>query len=160
MTEERLPLEAFIRDLDDTSAAELRVVASRIDDLARGCAGLEGIERLFLPWAVGAGALFAAGLYLFFNPALVPGWITALCMLTLPVVAGAYAWQVQPRTRADNAAQDLNKAHFLPHGGLYFAKGADAACVVRVDWTPPAPEEAPKYKDPRKRENYPGKWWW
>lgn len=161
MTQERIPLETFIGDLDDATTAELRVAASKIDDLARAGSGLADVERRYLPAFIAAGALFLLGLYLFLNSGLVAGWILALCLMALPAVSIAYAWRVQPRTRADNAAQDLNKAHFLPRGGLYFPDGADGPCVVRVDWTPPPADLEPqsKYKDPRKRENHPGLRW-
>jgi hypothetical protein len=159
---ERVGLETFLAGLDAAAAAEARTAAAEIDRLAQVGDRMEGIERRYLPWAAGGALLFAIGLWLLVDPRIQPGWLTlALLLGALPAVALAYAWAVGPRTRADDAAERLNRAHFLPHGGLYFPAGARPAAVVRVDWTPPPPEppisQAPR--DPRKREYRPGRIW-
>ena len=159
---DRVPLERFLAGLDEAAAAEARVAAAEIDRLALVGDRMEGIERRFLPWAALGAVLFGIGLWLLFDPRVHPGWLTLAALLgTLPGVAVGYSWAVGPRTRADRAAEKLNRAHFLPHGGLYFPRGDRPAVVVRVDWTPPEPEppisKAPR--DPRKRDLRPGRIW-
>lgn len=158
---ERLALDDFLAGLEETEAARARVAAAEIDRLARVGDRMQGIERRFLwPAAIGA-ALFVIGLWILFHPALGAGLAMAACLAVLPAVGCVYAWRVGPRTRADRAAEALNRTHFLPHGGLYFPAGERPAAVVRVDWTPPEPEppigEVPR--DPRKREHRPGRIW-
>jgi hypothetical protein len=157
-----MSLEAFLAGLGPAAAAEARVAAAEIDRLALVGDRMEGIERRYLPWAAGGALLFAIGLWLLFDPRVQPGWLTLGVLLgALPAVALSYTWAVGPRTRADRAAERLNRGHFLPHGGLYFPPGARPAAVVRVDWTPPQPEppisQVPR--DPRKREYRPGRIW-
>lgn len=158
---ENVALPTFLGRLGDEDAAAARVAAAEIDRLARVGDAMDGIERRFLPWFLAASVAFAAGLWLFFQPGLVNRWLVVGCLASLPGVAGLYVWRVHPRTRADRAAEALNRRHFLPHGGLYFPPGERPACVVLVDWTPPAPEptlaEAPP--DPRKRSVKPGRIW-
>ena len=158
---ERVDLERFLAGLDDGAAAEARVAAAEIDRLARVGDAMQGIERRFAPWAAAGAALFALGLWLLFTPTFGAGWWIAVLLAALPGVAIAYSLRVAPRTRADNRAEDLNRKHFLPHGGLYFPPGEREAAVIRVDWTPPEPEppisKAPR--DPRKREIRPGRIW-
>jgi hypothetical protein len=123
---------------------------------------MEGIERRCLPWAAGSALLFGIGLWLLLDPRVQPGWPTlAVLLAALPAIALAYSSAVAPRTRADRAAERLNRAHFLPHGGLYFPAGARAAAVVRVRWTPPPPEPpiSKVPRDPRKRDYRPGRIW-
>jgi hypothetical protein len=160
---ERVPLETFLAGLDENPAAEARVAAAEIDRLALVGDRMEGIERRYLPWGLSAAALFVVGLWLLVDPRIAPGWLPlALLLSALPAVGLHYASAVGPRTRADRAAEKLNRAHFLPHGGLYFPPGERPAAVVRVRWTPPEPEppisEAPR--DPRKKREYrPGRIW-
>ena len=159
---ERVPLERFLGGLDRPSAAEARIAAAEIDRLALIGDRMEGIERRYLPWAAAGALLFGTGLWLLFDPRTQPAWLgLALLLGMLPAVACRYAWAVWPRTRADGAAERLNRAHFLPHGGLYFPRGQRPAAVVRVDWTPPEPEpsisQAPR--DPRKRDYRAGRIW-
>ncbi len=159
---DRVALEAFLAGLEATAAAEARVAAAEIDRLALVGDRMEGIERRYLPWAAGGALLFAAALWLLVDPRVRPGWLLLSLLLgALPAVAAAYAWAVRPRTRADRAAERLNRAHFLPHGGLYFPAGARPPAVVRVVWTPPEPEPpiSKVPRDPRKREYRPGRIW-
>jgi hypothetical protein len=159
---ERVALERFLAGLDARAAAEARVAAAEIDRLALVGDRMEGIERRYLPWAAGGALMFAIGVWLLFDPRVQPGWLTlALLLGALPAVAVAYAWAVAPRTRADRATERLNRAHFLPHGGLYFPPGARPAAVVRVDWTPlpPEPPISKVPRDPRKRDYRPGRIW-
>jgi hypothetical protein len=158
-----VPLETFLAGLDAAAAAEARVGAAEIDRLALVGDRMEGIERRFLPWAAAGALLFFVGLWMLVDPRLNPGWLTlAMLLAVLPATGLAYAAAVAPRTRADRAAEELNRAHFLPHGGLYFPPGERPAAVVRVRWSPPPPEppisEAPR--DPRKKRDYrPGRIW-
>jgi hypothetical protein len=159
---ERVDLETFLAGLDEGAAAEARVAAAEIDRLARVGDGMEGIERRYAPWAAIGAALFTAGLWLLFDPRITAGWLPLALMLSLlPAVALLYTRAVAPRTRADRAAEALNRRHFLPHGGLYFPPGDRPAAVVRVDWAPPEPEppitQVPR--DPRKREYRAGRIW-
>lgn len=158
---ERIGLEDFLAGLDEADAARARVAAAEIDRLARTGDRMEGIERRFALPALAGIVLFGIGVWLLFHPTLEAGWGIAACLAVLPGVVLAYAWRVAPRSRADAAAERLNRRHFLPHGGLYFPPGARPAAVVRVDWTPPEPElpisKAPR--DPRKREIRPGRIW-
>ena len=158
---ERVGLDDFLAGVDEAAAARARVAAAEMDRLARVGDAMEGVERRFAPWAAIAAALFAVGLWLLFDPRVSAGWLPLAALLSgLPAVALAYAWRVAPRTRADAAAELLNRAHFLPHGGLYFPPGERPAAVVRVDWTPPPPEPPPPaHRDPRKREIRPGRIW-
>lgn len=137
---ERIALERFLAELDEDPAAEARAAAARIDELAREGWKVEGIERRFLPYFLGAGVLFVIGVVLFSIPGSAPRVVTIACVGALPVLAVIYGLRVIGRTRADVAADDLNRRHFLPHGGLYFAAGERPACVVRV---------APQAADPR-----------
>ena len=159
---ERIDLEAFLAGLDEGAAAEARVAAAEIDRLARIGDGMEGVERRWLPWAAIAAALFVIGLWLLVDPRLTVAWLPlALLLSALPGVMLGYVWTVAPRTRADRAAESLNRRHFLPHGGRYFPPGERPAAVVRVDWAPPEPEppisQVPR--DPRKREYRAGRIW-
>lgn len=158
-----MPLDRFLAGLDEAAAAEARVAAARIDRLALVGDRMEGIERRYLPWAAGGAVLFAIGLWLLFDPRIQPGWLMlALLLAVLPATGLGYAWAVAPRTRADRSAERLNRAHFLPHGGLYFPRGQRPAAVVRVDWAPPAPEPpiSKVPRDPRKKRDYrPGRIW-
>lgn len=129
---ERVTLAEFLSGLDDASAAEARAAAARIDELARAGRALEGIESRFLAAAGVAAGMFVVGLWLFANPGSASPALTVVCLAGLPAVAVLYALRVMPRTRADRAAEDQNRRHFLPHGGLYFAAGENPACVVRV----------------------------
>ena len=159
---ERVPLDRFLAGLDEAAAAEARVAAAEIDRLALVGDRMEGIERRYLPWAAAGALLFGIGLWLPLDPRAQPGWLTlTLLLAALPAVAVRYAWAIGPRTRADRAAERLNRAHFLPHGGLYFPPGARPAAVVHVDWTPPEPEPpiSKVPRDPRKREYRPGRIW-
>jgi len=158
---ERVTLEAFLAGLADGQAANARAAAARIDEIARIGDAMEGIERRTIPWAILAGLTFIGGLWLFMHPGLVNRWLVTACLAALPGVAIAYAWRVRDRSRADAETETLNRAHFLPHGGIYFPPGDGPACVVRVDYTPPPPElplsQAPR--DPRKKPLGAGRIW-
>lgn len=155
---ERIPLQVFLAELPEIEAAEARVAAAKIDALARTGQAMVGVERRFLPWALLGAGSFVLGIWLFLSGL---GWPALACFSVLPVVATLYWRHVQPRTEADREADRLNRSHFLPHGGLYFAEGEMPGCVVRVSWSPPEPEpplsQAPR--DPRKRDVLPGRIW-
>ena len=52
----------------------------------------------------------------------------------LPVLGLVYVFHVRDRTRADRQMLELNKTHFLPHGGLYFPPAEDRpGQVVRTE---------------------------
>ncbi len=158
---EKVDLTAFLSDLPVEAAAEARIAAAKIDDLARVGETMAGIEIRFKPYAKGAGAMFVLGLVLFFLPDFVNRWISFLCLIALPGICAVYAFKTRERTWADKDIEDLNKAHFLPHGGIYFPVSDTPAGVVRVDYMAPPAEPSPGTypKDPRKPENYPGSRW-
>lgn len=158
---ERVELETFLAGLDEASAAEAGVAAAEIDRLARVGDAMRGIERRFLPWAAAGAVLFVIGLWLLFHPASQAGWWIAPLLSVLPGVVVAYALRVAPRTRADNRAEQLNRLHFLPHGGIYFPPGERPAAVIRVIWTPPEPEPpiSKVPRDPRKQNPRAGRLW-
>ena len=158
---DKVSLDVFLSDLPVDAAAEARTAAAKIDDLARVGNAMGGIEDRFKPYAKGAGVLFVLGLVLFFLPDLINRWISFLCLIALPGLCAVYAFRTRERTWADKDIEDLNKKHFLLHGGIYFPRSDTPAGVVRVDYTAPPPEPPPgKYpKDPRKPENYPGSRW-
>lgn len=157
----RVPFEQFLANTDPELSAELRAIAARIDALTRTADALAGVERRLLPWAGVAGVLFLAGLWMLLQMDRALALPTTLCLGALPLVATRYAWQIKPRTQADNAAQDFNRQHFLPLGCLYFPPGTEPACVVLVKWSPPLPSEPtpPALRDPRKPENRIGSSW-
>ena len=158
---EKIGLEAFLNGLPADTAAELRTIAARIDDLARTGDALEGIENRFRPWVIGTGAAFVLGLVFFFMPDQVNRWIALALLGALPCLCAVYAWKTRARTWADSDIDRLNRDHFLPHQGIYFPASQTPAGVVRINYTPPPPEPAPGTypKDPRKPENYPGTRW-
>jgi hypothetical protein len=41
-----------------------------------------------------------------------------------------------PRSRADAEIDRLNRAHFVPNGGIYFPEGDGPARVVRIEAPP------------------------
>lgn len=158
---EKVGLEAFLRDLPEETAAELRTIAARIDTLARVGHAVEGIEERFRPWALWSGLAFAIGLMLFFMPDLVNRWFALALLAALPSLCAIYAWKTRERTWADSEIDSLNRQHFLPSQGIYFAASNAPAGVVRVDYTPPPKEPEPGTypKDPRKPENHPAPRW-
>lgn len=129
----KLPLADFLARLDDVSAAEARVAAARIDELSRIGNSMEGVERQFLWPAAVAALAFLAGLWFLLVPGTVSPFVTVICLGALPATVVIYGLRVMSRTQADRAAEDLNRRHFLPHGGIYFAEGLNPACVVRVE---------------------------
>lgn len=144
---EHVELEAFLAGLDEAEAAGARAAAAEIDRLARIGAPLEGIERRLLPWAVAGAVLFAVGLGVLITPGASAGWWIVALLGALPLVVAVYAVRVAPRTDADNRADALNRAHFLPRGGLYLPPGEHPAAVLRV-----APEDAARASSPAPRE--------
>lgn len=158
---ERVDLDTFLAGVDEAAAAEARVAAAEIDRLARVGDAMEGVERRYLPWAAVGAVLFVVGVWLLFHPEFHAGWLIAIMLAVLPGVVIAYGLRVAPRTRADNRAEELNRRHFLPQGGLYFPPGERPAAVVRVDWKPPEPEPpiSKVPRDPRKQEPRPGRIW-
>ncbi|MEM7057970.1 MAG: hypothetical protein AAF557_10315 [Pseudomonadota bacterium] len=138
----------------------LRTIASQMDRLAMAGIALEGVEKRYMPWAIGALVLFAIGIVLFFSPSLldqVPALKSFttifICLGALPAVGAHFAFTIRPRTQADKEIDALNKEHFLPHGGLYFPAGEHPASVVLIDWQPPEPEGPSHLDDPRKRRD-------
>ena len=144
---------------DPRAAREAAAKIERLADIGRA---MEGVDKRFATWGLIAGVFFIIGVWAFFDRSLVAGLPIAplltstLCLCVLPAVAGTYAWRILPRTRADSQIDELNRAHFLPNGGLYFPADQGPARVIRVNWTPPVP---PKHKDPRDRVNKPGQHW-
>lgn len=137
--------------------------AHRIDVLAEPGRQMEGIERAYLPWAAGAAILFVVGIVLFFSPGLLGFggiWPILFCLIALPAVAVHFALRVMPRSRADAQIETLNRAHFLPLGGIYFPESETPAGVVLVEWRPEPPPDPKSLKDPRKeRDKHKGPLW-
>lgn len=144
--DERLAeIGAELEHLRHPGTEALDEAASQIDRLGRVGAGMEGIERRYLPWAAAGAIMFVIGLVLFLwpglmrlVPALASFWTIMVCLIVLPCVAVHYALTVMPRSRADAEIDTLNRAHFVPLGGLYFPEGEKAACVITID--PPKPK--------------------
>lgn len=152
-------LEALHADLGELPRSDrlaMREAAARIDRLALAGHEIEAIERRFLPWALASGVAFLTGFWAFFNPEAVNRWLALVLLASPAFVATTYMWRVRHRSAADAEAERLNRAHFLPHGGLYFAAAGGPACVVRVEWTPPTPEEEATAKKPLRA----GTFWW
>ena len=152
--------------LQQPDRQQLQTIAARIDQLAAPGAALEGIEKRYIPWAIGALILFLIGLVLFFGPVFLDGvsvlknfWVILICLGALPALGAHFAFTIRPRTRADRQIDTLNKDHFLPHGGLYFPAGERPAGVILVNWLPPASTNPDHLKDPRKSEEYKGRIW-
>ncbi|MEM9062003.1 MAG: hypothetical protein AAGD13_16195 [Pseudomonadota bacterium] len=136
-------LSKAITGLTVGDADYLRGVARKIDALSAQAARFDGIERKFIPWAIGAGVLFLLGMALLMVPGLFGNTVRSLsmgpillCFTALPVLGGVYAARVMPRTKADAEIEALNREHFLPLGGVYFAAGERPACVVQVNLQP------------------------
>ena len=142
--------------LETPDQSELRAIASKIDRLSAAHAELDGIEWRYLPWAAVGLIFFLLGLLVFILPTLIPGlsgFIPTLVLLGfLPALAIHYTIRVRPRSNADGEIEALNRAHFLPRGGLYFPASDQPAGVVLVDWTPPE-SDAQRPKDPRKEKD-------
>jgi cbb3-type cytochrome oxidase subunit 3 len=125
---DRIALDRFLATLPPEAAAELRAEAERIDALERQVMPVRGIERrLKVPFYVSA-AMFVIGLVVFLASGRDLETVRALigeiglCLLlgALPALAIYYAYRVRWRTRADRAAFEANRDHFMPHGVIYF----------------------------------------
>jgi hypothetical protein len=161
---ERVPLATFLATLPTDVAAQLKAQAERIDALERQVVGVRGIEnQLKVPFFVSV-AMFAVGLVAFFasgrDLTLVRTLIgeVGLCLLlgALPVLAIYYTFKVRHRTRADQAAFEANRNHFMPHGAIYFpaAEPGRTPIVVLVD-----PDKAYQAK-PSKNDKVKAGWIW
>jgi len=143
---------------------ELQSIARRIDSLSERADAFGAIEARFLPWARMAVGLFVLGLLLLIFrrtlaevPVVSNPWISVLCLGAFPAVAIGYAWRALPRSRLDSEIETLNREHFQPLGGIYFAEGTEPPGVIRTA-IPGEAEEAP-FKDPRRSENRIGPLW-
>lgn len=159
-------LTAWLVRIRQPGRQQLHSIAAQMDQLAAPNAALDGIERRYLPWALGGLAMFIVGLFLLFSPSILsslhtPQSFVAIltCLCALPAVGVHYALAIRPRTRTDQKVDALNREHFLPRGGLYFPAGENPAGVVLVDWQRPEPEDPHRLKDPRKDKNRPGATW-
>ena len=85
-------------------------------------------------------------------------WVLMGCLGAFPAVAVLYAYKALPRSKLDAEIETLNQRHFVPLGGVYFPAGSAPAGVIRVDYTPPDPEDG-TYKDPRKEKHRIGPMW-
>lgn len=161
---DRVPLATFLATLPADVAARLKAQAERIDALERQVVGVRGIEsQLKLPFFISV-AMFGFGLVAFFTSGrdltLVRSLIgeIGLCLLlgALPVLAIYYAFRVRHRTRADKAAFEANRSHFMPHGAIYFpaAEPGQTPVVVLVD-----PGKAYQAK-PTKNDKVKAGWIW
>ena len=159
-----MSLEDFLARLPEEEAATARVASHEIDRLARTGDGMEHLDLRYRRLLLLSGLAFVAGLLIFPTGFGISRWLAMPFLAMMPVVMMVHAWHVRPRTQADHQAQKLNEAHFLPHGGLYFAPGERAACVVLVDYKPPPPPEpepslAEAPRDPRKQRDRSGRHW-
>ena len=143
---------------------QLRSIAGKIDRLSERAETFGGIEAHYAPLARVAAVLFILGLVLLVFPSLFKGlpvlsskWTTLICLAAFPAVAIHYAWRALPRSRLDAEIEDLNREHFLPLGGVYFAASDEPAGVVLVDWR--EAENPPGLKDPRKARHRIGPLW-
>lgn len=131
-------LESFLKRLSADAAAEARAAAGRMDELERAAQEFEGIERRYAPWALGAALLFVVAAVIVLTDAVdfrqarsIFGFVGLAAMAAaLPAVAISYALHVRRRTRADRDKLELNRKHFLPHGGLYFPPAGRGAGAV------------------------------
>ncbi|MGD1923259.1 MAG: hypothetical protein ACFB03_03600 [Paracoccaceae bacterium] len=154
-------LGGITRAIDDLTVGDaeiLRGVARKIDALSSDAAQLDGIERRFVPRAIGATVMFLVGVGLVVFPNLVGGTarglpmgLIILCLAGLPGVGAVYMMRVMPRMRADSDMETLNRQHFMPLGGVYFAEGDRPACVVPVEWSAEL-DEAASLAQPDPRE--------
>ena len=154
-------LNADLDRLQQPGRQELQAIAAQIDGFAAPGTAIEGIEKRYLPWGIGAAILFLLGLVMVFIPAalhhirILNGfWPILVCFGALPALGMHFAYTIRHRTRADQKIDALNKEHFLPQGGLYFPAGATPAGVVLVEWTPPEKPEPGALKDPRKTKEH------
>lgn len=143
---------------------QLRDIAGRIDRLSEQADAFGAIESGYVPLARLSAGLFVLGMVLLIFPGWFIGvpvlssiWTTLACLAALPVLALHYAWRALPRSRLDAEIEALNRDHFLPLGGIYFAAGAEPAGVVLVDWQDAEEPEGPK--DPRKAKHRIGPLW-
>lgn len=145
-------------------ADQLRGIAGKIDRLSVQADTFGGIEVRYVPFARISAGLFVLGMVLLIFPSLFINlpvlssiWTTLICLAAFPAVAIHYAWRVLPRSRLDAEIEDLNREHFLPLGGVYFAAGDEPAGVVLVDWR--EAEDSAGLKDPRKAQHRIGPLW-
>ena len=143
VTSMRLDLDSFLAGLPADKAAQLRVQAERIDALERHALPVRGVEqKLWRPFLVSL-AMFATGLVLFLASGRHLNVVRqligeiGLCILlgALPGLAIYYTYRVRWRTKADMAAFNVNRDHFLPHGVIYFSapEPGGAPSIVPVD---------------------------
>ncbi len=134
---ETQPLEVFLAGLPEENAARARVAAARIDALEREIGPPGWIERNLIVLALVSAVLFVAGaggllgIFAWGRAIFGLGGIT-LMVSAFPGLILVYLLSVRGRTRVDDEKMELNKAHFMPHGGAYFGGGR----VVQVDWKP------------------------
>ena len=142
MSNEKIDLKSFLKELPAEAASKARAAAGEIDELGRVSAATHGIERRYLPWFLGSLVLFVIAAFSIFGGSdifrqarAVIGvmGLTALSA-ALPLVGILYSVQVRHRTRADREMLELNKVHFLPHGGIHFPPGEEGpGRVVRIE---------------------------
>ena len=143
---------------------QLRDIAGRIDRLSGQADAFGEIESGYVPLAGLSAGLFVFGMTLLIFPGwfsdvpiLSSIWATLMCLGALPALAIHYAWRALPRSRLDAEIEALNRDHFLPLGGVYFAAGEEPAGVVLVEWRAEKEPEGPK--DPRKAKHRIGPLW-
>jgi len=141
---ERIPLSAFLEGLPAEAADQLRDVATIMLRNEQAAVELRGVEAELRPYFYFSVCSFIAGLVaiLYFSE---PGGLVDRIDGSWPVVIAAlgflpglmtyYAFRIRKRSQSDVQNLDLNKAHFVPHGAIYFPSDseADEQMVTLVD---------------------------
>lgn len=153
---EFVPLEMFLERLPAEDAEETREASERMRFNEQFASRLRGIEKELAPFFIAGGVAFVIGVVaiLFFAE---PGglvnriagaWpIVTASLAFLPAVLVVYAVRIRKRSAADMENVELNQAHFLPHGAIYFPSDAPVGeqVVTLVEIKAPANAWRQKY---------------
>lgn len=153
---EIIPLEAFLERLPPDDAEAAREAAERMRLNEQFASRMRGVEKELAPYFITAGVSFVIGVIaiLFFAD---PGglvnridgaWpIVTASLAFLPLVLVIYAVRIRKRSVVDMDNVDLNQAHFLPHGAIYFPSDAPVGeqVVTLVEIKAPANAWRQKY---------------
>ncbi len=140
MPGERIELDEFLGGLSDEAAAQARVAAAKIDRLEQTTDAYRGVEAKYTAPFLVSVILFVAAIVLLFDVGglfadmrnILGGLGLTAMAAALPISAVVYVFHVRGRTRADREKMDLNRAHFIPHGGIYFSRGDSGDGTVYI----------------------------